>query len=412
MSNLAIAAEGLSKMYRIGAAVDQYDTLRDRIAGMAKKSVQWWKSRGSGHAGEERPEIFWALDDVDFSVRPGEVVGVVGRNGAGKSTLLKLLSRITPPTKGRAIIDGRVGSLLEVGTGFHAELTGRENIFLNGAILGMSRKEIQRKLDAIVAFSEIEKFIDTPVKRYSTGMYMRLAFAVAAHLDPEILLVDEVLAVGDAGFQRKCLGKMDEVAKEGRTVLFVSHNMSAIQALCQRLLVLEQGRVKGMCDVVEGVQLYYKSLQNSDVVRDSDTEVAIGTVRVNGQENGSVDATKSVEFRFEVNVRKEFEGFRLFLLVETSQGLIALHAAADGESLPDLRRRGLHRVKLTTPPLWLTSGAYSIHAKIICSGVNLQGRYVGDRTLMAVTTGYDPGMAAGLMTPPLDWEAELVEDLV
>lgn len=410
MSNVAITADGLSKMYRIGAAVERYDTLRDQLAGMAKKPFQWWEKRKRRGAAEDGPEIFWALEDIDFTVRSGEVVGVIGRNGAGKSTLLKLLSRITPPTRGRAVINGRVGSLLEVGTGFHAELTGRENIFLNGAILGMSRKEIQSKLDAIVAFSEIEKFIDTPVKRYSTGMYMRLAFAVAAHLDPEILLVDEVLAVGDAGFQRKCLGKMDEVAKEGRTVLFVSHNMSAVQALCQRILVLEKGRVKGMCDVVEGVQMYYKSLQNRDLIREGDKEVAVGAVRVNGQENGSVDATKPIQFEFEVNVQREFEGFRMFLLVETSQGLISLHAAADGESLPALMSKGLHRVKLTTPPLWLTSGAYSVHAKIVCSGVNLRGRYVGDRTLMAVTTGYDPGMAAGLLTPPLDWQAGAVED--
>jgi lipopolysaccharide transport system ATP-binding protein len=188
-------------------------------------------------------EVLWALKDVSFSVAPGEVVGIVGRNGAGKSTLLKVLSRITKPTTGEVDLYGRVGSLLEVGTGFHPELTGRENIFLNGAILGMKRSHIERKFDEIVAFAEVEKFLDTPVKRYSSGMYVRLAFAVAAHLEPEILIVDEVLAVGDASFQKKCLGKIGDVAKDGRTVLFVSHNMAAVKALCTRAMLLDGGRV-------------------------------------------------------------------------------------------------------------------------------------------------------------------------
>ena len=213
-----------------------------------------------------RRSDFWALKDVSFEVPPGEVLGVVGRNGAGKSTLLKVLSRITEPTTGRVELRGRVGSLLEVGTGFHPELTGRENIYLNGAILGMKRREIARKFDEIVAFAEVEQFLDTPVKRYSSGMYMRLAFAVAAHLEPEILLVDEVLAVGDAEFQKKCLGKMGDVAGEGRTVLFVSHNMGAVQTVCRRALLLDHGRVKMIGPAEEVVAEYLKAGEAADGV--------------------------------------------------------------------------------------------------------------------------------------------------
>jgi lipopolysaccharide transport system ATP-binding protein len=244
----AIKVEGLGKRYRIGAQQRAYRTLREKLNETAMAPFRAMKSltngngngNGNGHA---KAETFWALKEISFEVRPGEVVGVIGRNGAGKSTLLKILSRITEPTEGYADITGRIASLLEVGTGFHPELSGRENIFLNGSILGMKRVEIRRKFDEMVAFAEIEKFIDTPVKHYSSGMYVRLAFAVAAHLDPEILLVDEVLAVGDAAFQKKCLGKMGDVAREGRTVLFVSHNMSAISSLCKRALLIRSGRL-------------------------------------------------------------------------------------------------------------------------------------------------------------------------
>jgi lipopolysaccharide transport system ATP-binding protein len=241
MSNLAIKVENLSKIYKIGARRNRHDTLRDHLVDGVKSLF----SR-NGHVsavGGQSPngDYIWALKDISFEVKHGEAVGFIGKNGAGKSTLLKILSRITEPSRGRGEIFGRVGSLLEVGTGFHPELTGRENIYLNGAILGMKRWEINKNFDEIVAFSEIEKFIDTPVKRYSSGMYVRLAFAVAAHLDPEILIVDEVLAVGDAQFQKKCLGKMDDVTKEGRTVLFVSHNLTAIRRLCNRGLLLNQG---------------------------------------------------------------------------------------------------------------------------------------------------------------------------
>ena len=242
MSELAIRVENVSKRYRIGVR-DTHRTLREALVNATKRPFQRAQALLCASNGRQPEETFWALRDVSFEVKQGEVLGIIGRNGAGKSTLLKLLSRITEPTEGRIEGYGRVGSLLEVGTGFHPELTGRENIYLNGAILGMTRAEIQRKFDEIVAFAEIDQFLDTPVKRYSSGMYMRLAFAVAAHLEPEILIVDEVLAVGDSAFQKKCLGKMGDVAKEGRTVLFVSHNMAAIQSLCGRVIWLDRGRV-------------------------------------------------------------------------------------------------------------------------------------------------------------------------
>ena len=251
MSDIAIRCEGLSKQYRIGEQ-ERYKALRDVIADAAVSPFRRLRSAiGNGNGSSihnSRPQTrnsgtIWALDDVSFAVERGEVVGIIGRNGAGKSTLLKILSRITKPTKGQGEIHGRVGSLLEVGTGFHHELTGRENIYLNGAILGMRKAEIDRKYDEIVAFAEVEKFIDTPVKRYSSGMYVRLAFAVAAHMETEVLLIDEVLAVGDVAFQKKCLGKIGEVAREGRTVLFVSHNMAAIQSFCPRAVLLDQAKL-------------------------------------------------------------------------------------------------------------------------------------------------------------------------
>jgi lipopolysaccharide transport system ATP-binding protein len=239
----AITVDKLSKCYRLtGSPKQGYKTLRESVTDLAAKPFKRLLGAGKEAAAGGVDE-FWALRDVSFEVKPGEVIGVVGRNGAGKSTLLKIISRITPPTKGRIEMRGRVGSLLEVGTGFHPELTGRENIFLNGAILGMTRHEIRRRFDEIVAFAEVERFLDTPVKRYSSGMYTRLAFAVASHLEPEIMIVDEVLAVGDAQFQKKCLGRMGEVSREGRTVLFVSHNMSAIKSLCTRALLVDAGRI-------------------------------------------------------------------------------------------------------------------------------------------------------------------------
>lgn len=253
MSNISIKAEKLSKMYNIGLAQQRHDTLRDQLVDIVSTPFR-------GRRKEKENGTFWALKDVSFEVMRGDVLGIIGRNGAGKSTLLKLLSRITEPTSGRAIINGRVGSLLEVGTGFHPELTGRENVFLNGAILGMKRSEIVRNFDEIVEFAEIEKFLDTPVKRYSSGMYVRLAFAVAAHLEPEILLVDEVLAVGDVAFQKKCLGKMGDVAKQGRTVLFVSHNLAAISNLCDRACLIVQGKLATTGRPEDVIEVYMRSI--------------------------------------------------------------------------------------------------------------------------------------------------------
>ncbi|MEW5801262.1 MAG: ABC transporter ATP-binding protein [bacterium] len=292
MSTPVIKVANLGKKYRLGATLN-HDTLRDHLACGVK--TLWHRLRGNGHFSHADKlalpssspakggnDEFWALKDVSFEIMQGEIVGIIGRNGAGKSTLLKILSKITEPTKGEVRMRGRVASLLEVGTGFHPELTGRENIYLNGAILGMSRTEIRAKFDEIVAFAEIGQFIDTPVKRYSSGMYVRLAFAVAAHLEPEILLVDEVLAVGDAGFQNKCLGKMGDVAKQGRTVLFVSHNMAAVQNICCKGVILKHGEVHYQGQINETVQKYIETytIPEKQNLKDITDRVGNGLVRI------------------------------------------------------------------------------------------------------------------------------------
>lgn len=290
MNQPVISVEGLGKRYLIGHQV-RYDTLRDRISQGARGILRRWRHPVGGTATQEE---FWALRDVSFQVSRGEVVGIIGRNGAGKSTLLKILSRITEPTAGRATIRGRVASLLEVGTGFHPELTGRENIFLNGAILGMSRAEIRAKFDEIVAFAEVERFLDTPVKHYSSGMYVRLAFAVAAHLEPEILIVDEVLAVGDAAFQRKCLGKMQDVSRqEGRTVLLVSHNLGQISTLATRCVLLEKGCNRFTGPTAQAVPLYFGhggSLRSEQILTRPDGTTHLRRVRLQTSEPGNVQA--------------------------------------------------------------------------------------------------------------------------
>jgi lipopolysaccharide transport system ATP-binding protein len=262
MSNIAIQVENLGKRYRIGAQERRYKRFTETMMNTLAAPIHRLRRLGQP---VPPAETIWALKDVSFEVKEGEVVGIIGRNGAGKSTLLKVLSRITEPTEGEVRVYGRVGSLLEVGTGFHPELTGRENIYLNGAILGMRKAEIERKFDGIVDFAEIEKFIDTPVKRYSSGMYVRLAFAVAAHLEPEILLVDEVLAVGDVAFQRKCLGKMESVAHEGRTVLFVSHNLGAVRQLCPKTILIDKGKIAADAPTEDTLRLYDQHLREGKV---------------------------------------------------------------------------------------------------------------------------------------------------
>jgi len=267
MEKPIIEIKNISKKYKITHERGGYIALRDVLMNIVKKPFSYLKHKAKSVAGLTKKEDFWALKDVSFSVNKGEVIGVIGRNGAGKSTLLKILSQITPPTEGEIIMRGTVGSLLEVGTGFHPELTGRENIFLNGAILGMGRKEIAKKFDQIVEFAGIEKFLDTPVKYYSSGMYVRLAFSVAAHMEPDILLVDEVLAVGDAEFQKKCLGKMEDITKkEGRTILFVSHNIGAIRQLCEKTLVLHNGSVVDFTDTEKAIDIYLSKTKSEKII--------------------------------------------------------------------------------------------------------------------------------------------------
>ncbi|HEX5942229.1 MAG TPA: polysaccharide ABC transporter ATP-binding protein, partial [Anaerolineales bacterium] len=313
MSDIAINIEGLGKTFQIGGMQKSYYRLTDQLVDMIvspfRRAGNLMRGRAGGAA--DLDQTIWALKDVSFHIKPGEVVGIIGRNGAGKSTLLKILSGITDPTDGYADIYGRVGSLLEVGTGFHPELTGRENIYLNGAILGMKRAEIAGKLDEIVAFAEIDKFLDTPVKHYSSGMYVRLAFSVAAHLEPEILLVDEVLAVGDTAFQRKCLGKMDDVAQQGRTVLFVSHNMGLLQQLCERGIFLQHGTVHTDGTITEAVDAYLHTLEQAksqDLSKRTDRK-GVGQARlvnaeVSANDNGSPSILKTgqpARFVFSVN---------------------------------------------------------------------------------------------------------------
>lgn len=334
MSNPAIRAENLGKLYHIGKR-ERYKSLRDGISQTVTSPVRSAISRIRGESPADRiltDGFIWALKDICFEVKSGEVVGIIGRNGAGKSTLLKVLSRITWPTEGEVQINGRVGSLLEVGSGFHPELTGRENIYLNGAVLGMRKSEIIRQFDEIVAFAEVERFIDTPVKHYSSGMYMRLAFAVAAHLEPEILLIDEVLAVGDFEFQKKCLGKMKDVSVQGRTVLFVSHNLAAVAQLCQRGILLESGKLIYAGEIQETIQQYlskgraFQAEVNFPV--DPSKQVQVKTLRIlddQGRSSLELDRAKPFHVEIELTAHQSARGTIIFEL-DTAQGTRVCHS--------------------------------------------------------------------------------------
>ena len=366
MNDVAILVEGLSKRYRIGQRKG-YLTLRESLARSWRSALSLFRNRVQTGT-KNGNNYIWALKDVSFEVKRGEIVGIIGRNGAGKTTLLKILSRITEPTEGCAEIHGRVASLLEVGTGFHPELTGRENIYLNGAILGMKRAEIERKFDEIVAFAEIEKFIDTPVKRYSSGMYVRLAFAVAAHLEPEILLVDEVLAVGDAAFQKKCLGKMGDVAKEGRTVLFISHNMPAVQRLCRTAHLLEQGRMMLSADAVTVVNAYYRSTVDKDSPSIEIRDVPEGTVRF---VRWHIDSTtgdmhscytgESCTIKLQLAVRRIVGEANFGIALWSNDGTLiwAMRNLDHGGQCIELHE-GVYELKFAVPQLPLRPGAYQI----------------------------------------------------
>ena len=374
MSDIAIKADCLSKHYRLGAASRQHNTLRDHLMHRLRGLTRW----GGGR--QESNPSFWALKDISFEVKRGEVLGIVGHNGAGKSTLLKILSRITQPTTGTADIYGRVSSLLEVGTGFHSELSGRENIYLNAAMLGMRREEVRRKFDEIVAFSGVEGFIDTPVKRYSSGMYVRLAFAVAAHLEPEILIVDEVLAVGDASFQQKCLGKMEEVSRSGRTVLIVSHNMTVIEGLCERAILLEKGRVAKIGnthEVVEGYADAIRGLAGTEIEARHDREglgeILLTRIEVMDTQRHPVAAAITgrdvvIRMYYRCAAGKEFLNCRVSISVNGRKAQDLFVLSTDIVDPKPLTLRGEGYVDFILPELPLTGGAYFFQSYIESNG--------------------------------------------
>lgn len=427
MSNYAIQLDKISKQYQIGGQRAKYKTLRESISDGVKAPIRRSKKILSGQAtgAAELNESFWALQDVSFNVNHGEVIGLIGRNGAGKSTLLKVLSRITYPTKGQAIINGRVGSLLEVGTGFHPELTGRENVYLNGAILGMGRVEIDRKFDEIVAFAEVEKFIDTPVKHYSSGMRVRLAFAVAAHFEPEILLVDEVLAVGDARFQRKCLNKLQDVGEGGRTVIFVSHNMTTITRLCDRAVLLEYGSVANDGPVADVVASYMHSEMGTMAARRWSAEQAPGSdvARLRGARiedlNGAVSDTIDIRSSFCVTLEYDVLQEGNILLpnyhVYNNEG-IPIFSAVDLDPEWRLRERPVGRFvsRSIVPGNLLAEGAFFVRTALITlEPVKVQFNEPDAVAFQVIDTldgdsarGDYGGNLVGVMRPKLEWQTE------
>jgi lipopolysaccharide transport system ATP-binding protein len=419
-----IKVENLSKQYRIGEHRESYATLRDTIAGVVRAPLN--RLRRNGHAAKN---TIWALKDVGFEVLPGEVLGVIGRNGAGKSTLLKILSRITDPTTGQVDLYGRVGSLLEVGTGFHPELTGRENVFLNGSMLGINRRDIGRKFDQIVDFAEVEKFIDTPVKRYSSGMYVRLAFAVAAHLEPEILIIDEVLAVGDAAFQTKCLGKMGDVAKHGRTVLFISHNTQAITTLCQRAALLDEGRLVKIGDTKEVVTEYLKGTGMASVTpfnqvwdtletAPGNEKVRLHTVRIVPERDASMSSIDmQTPFCLEVEYWNLVPGAKLIV----NYALYSIDGSPAFETLTfDEPRwhgrpfdKGLYRSVCRIPANLMNQGTYRLRIAFL----NEYAQVLYDNVEAAVFSIHDIrersfawyGRFISNVHPKFEWTTELLE---
>jgi lipopolysaccharide transport system ATP-binding protein len=410
MNNAVIQGEGLGKRYHRGA-LQQDLLLRDHLGRFLKSPLSVLR-----HAKEE---TFWALKDVSLEVKEGEVLGLIGRNGAGKTTLLKILSRITRPTTGWAEIHGRVGSLLEVGTGFHFELTGRENIFLSGAVLGMNKREIERKFDEIVEFAEIDRFIDTPVKHYSSGMYLRLAFAVAAHLEPEILLVDEVLAVGDAAFQKKCLGKMGDVSRQGRTIVFVSHNMTALRKLCRRAVWLDAGQVIETGDAGDVINHYLQkntvasleSVWEDNLMAPGNERVRLRSVRVIAETDPGKPITVHTPLRIEFIYRNYMANavLNVSMLLNNLEEVCVFNVGSGFACLP----AGLIRQTLEIPGDFLNVGSYYVNMIIVKDasvGVLFQNNVVAFDVVEGEVEGHWYGHRPGAVRPKLKWVTEVVEN--
>ncbi len=402
MSQFVIDTNGLSKRFRIDNSVDRsrYRSLGEDMTNAARSPIRtirsFWKNG---------KDDFWALKDISLQIPRGEVVGIIGGNGAGKTTLLRVLSGITDPTEGYADIYGRVGTLLEVGAGFHQELTGRENTYMNGAVLGMKKAEIDRRFDEIIAFAEVDRFVDTPVKRYSTGMFMRLAFSIAAHLDTEIILVDEVLTVGDTAFQKKCLGKLDDVSQGGRTVLFVSHNMGIMRSLCKKGIVLDEGRIVETGDINTCVESYYRSI-GAISKSDNDSkplggDSVFGPIRINGAQDATV--LQSEGFEVSVDLRPgEVETFKLKCRLEDMQGRLISHHRRSSSDLGfkagDSSRR---RISMTFPPLWLQPGLYSIWFTVTFSASSASRKMIRSNSFPLDITGESSAGYITLKTTPV-----------
>lgn len=398
-----IIANSLSKRYALGENQPAYRTLRESIVEAARKPLRVFR-RGAGARRSREDEEIWALRDVSFSVAPGEVLGVIGRNGAGKSTLLKVLSRITEPTRGYADLYGRVGTLLEVGTGFHEQLTGRENIYLNGAIMGMKKADIARQFDSIVSFAEVDKFIDTPVKHYSSGMYLRLAFAVAAHLEPEILFVDEVLAVGDVAFQKKCIDKMNEVARAGRTILFVSHNMGAIRTLCTRGIVLDHGTVVEDTGVSAAIETYQRLTTAAQSAQLRPGRGGITLPRLVSHKGHIIGQGDPFEVGATLCVDADAPGFSAWCILDD---MYQRRVAFGRYDTPNGRDswRGTFEVRVKWPAMWLEPGLYLMTIRVRLLGAGSAERYVSDVMHLDVA-GASTGDSC-VLAPQGEWGVEV-----